>query len=473
VPKTTPATRNRSAVLASWIRSSAILGCVLGAGPIVGAPALGAVESARLDAPVEGMTLKIVAGDKTPLRSGDQDNFYVIAELASSTPVQTGGVSGAYTMILLPDTIGALVPVGEISSGSDGSTVTLSVASKLRAPSQLLGIAGAWKSVYTDPLPVGTELEVIETLKSGAGDVLGYRVVAPKSPLGELPIAYIRSDALRDPTPEELKGLRSTKTAPVTELEPDSGSEPTSEPTSDDAPEEQVDTSLMEELVPATTYPDETGSDPVEIENTTPTDIEPTETQNEAPAHKSVSNGQISSAELEDLEAAFDQARSLSRTELDEALGELKAEFTRTRVQADDGSSLARALDQRLEWIAIRIESRDQRRAIAAALAASDSKLAQLNADIEAWQRGRAYQLVGRMETSSVYTGEHLPLLYRIRTVDPATGAAQTIGYVAPRTDQDFRHLLGRIVGVIGSSTDDQSLMLSVIEPDRIDPMPE
>ncbi len=439
-----------------------------------------AAESVLVSAQ-DGTTLKMVKSAGTPLRCGDQDVFYTIAELNANTPLQTVGTSGAYTQVVLPRSIGAFVPVSEADASADKKTITLTANSSLRAPSHLLGLSGSWKAIYAQALPSGTRLDVIEVIQSDAGTVLGYRVVAPTSPSGELPVAYIKTDALRDPTTSEIDGGGAAPITPITEPETedpqnDPATNPATNPVDDS---DSVDTSEMEEmnLPNQNEQAEDQTTTPVKINNSAPVDTD-SDSEDEAeridePQSRTAPDGRVSAAALEDLEAAFSNARTMPKAELDEALSELHAEFTRTREQADGDESLVRALDQRLEWIKIRIESRDQRRAIAATLAAYDQRADQLANDIEAWQSGRAYQLVGRMVTSSVYTGEHLPLLYRVQSIDPTSGVSRTVGYVAPRDDQDFRHLLGRVVGVIGSMNADDSLKLSVIEPDRIDPMPE
>ena len=424
----------------------------------------------------DGAELMFVLSDGTALRCGDQDVFYTIAELRADTALQTVGESGSYTKVLLPDTIGGFVPINEVELSGDSKTVALTVESKLRAPSHLLGISGSWKAIYAQTLPVGTSLTVIEVLNNDAGAVVGYRVMTPTSPTGELPIAYIKSSLLRSATAGEIQALgggQGVADGPAEAVEePIEAAEPVAEPVTEPEVEtpvqadtdDGVDGSLMEAM-------DTSAGGPVEIENATPRDVVEEPTIGDAP--KRAVGGQLSVSVLEDLEAAFDSARSLSKGDLDVALDELFAEFTRSRAKAEAGTSTATALDQRLEWLDIRMESRDQRFAIAAMLAAYDANADQVAQDIEAWQSGRAYQLVGRMVTSAIYTGEHLPLLYRIRATDPATGASRTIGYVAPKADQDFRHLLGRVVGVIGAMNVDDSLRLTVIDPDRIEPMPE
>ncbi|MGV6815558.1 MAG: hypothetical protein ACWA5W_11215 [Phycisphaerales bacterium] len=441
--------------------------------------------------------LMVVTADDTPIRCGDQDVFYAIAMMKGGSFIETLGESGNYTRVVIPGTVGVFVPINEVDSTPNKDTVVLTADSKLRAPSHLMGLAGSWKAVYSKPLPKGTSLKVIETLLSDSGAVLGYRVTPVLGVDGEYAVGYIKSSALRAMTPEELKSLTEKAPAQPT-LDPES-TKPTPEPAEhideseasehdqagdNPANENQaVDTSLLEDM-----DLDEPAAEPVEIENSAPIDAEgdaevnaigdADDAGNATPAAtesstKVADHGLISVSALEDLESAFDRARSMSKEDLDESLDELRAEYSRAREQAEDGSSLAKALDQRLEWIDIRIQTRDQRRSIAAMLAQYDANQDQVAQAIKKWQAGRAYQLVGRMVTSSIYTGDRLPLLYRIQATDPATGLDRTIGYVAPNESQDLRHMLGRVVGVVGTVRQDESLKLMVIAPDRIELMGE
>lgn len=432
----------------------------------------------------DGIELKVVTIDNAQLRCGDKDVFYAVAKLSADSILSTAGESGEYTTVILPASVGALVPINDVDTPVN-NRVVLKTDSKLLSPSLLLGLPGSWKGLYNTPIKAGTPLEVIEVLKNGSDEVVGYRVVAPKGTDGELPVAYIKTSSLRDATSEDISNFNDDSDDPASSpsIHPETPAPQQTDDPADpvvDAQDEidmnDVDQSLVDPMdSESETIERANQVEPVEIVNRAPTDSDENSenSPDEESTQRTAPNGSISASQLEDLESAFSNARKLPRAELDEALSELRAEFTRTRDQAEGGTSLARALDQRIEWLNIRIESRDQRRAIAQTLAAYDARSQQLARDIEAWQQGRAYQIVGKMMVSSVYTGEHLPLLYRIQGIDPVTGANRTIGYVAPRADQDFRHLLGRVVGVLGKTTQDQSLKLKVIDPERIDPMPE
>ncbi len=417
----------------------------------------------------DGMGHMVVDRNDEALRCGDQDVFYAIARLKKGTVLRTAGESGAYTRVVIPDSIGAMVPSTEVERISGTNRVRLSVDSKLRSPSHLMGLSGAWKQLYSTALPAGTELEIIETLTNEAGGTVGYRVRAPQSPSGEFPVGYILTESLRPALNSEIEGGTPDPTPPSSGDDETDSTDTDPEPLPESDPEETtepeqgeddgaVDTSLLEEQVT---------SDPVEISNSAPVTAE-TE-----PSVITADEARIPTSELESLEAAFEGARSMPRAELDEALSELLAEFTRTLDEVEDDESLSRALEQRIEWIRIRIETRDQRRRIAEALAQYDAGADETAQAIEAWQQGRAYQLVGRMVTSSVYTGANLPLLYRVQGTDPITGQPRTIGYIAPKKDQDLRHMLGRVVGVLGVMRNDAALGLKIVEPERVDLMPE
>ncbi|QDU32253.1 Bacterial SH3 domain protein [Poriferisphaera corsica] len=75
------------------------------------------------------------------------------------------------------------------------------------------------------------------------------------------------------------------------------------------------------------------------------------------------------------------------------------------------------------------------------------------------------YDAVGQLLASAVYDGSTLPRMYRL--VDPASN--RTLAYVKPGQLVDGRATLGRLVGIVGSQSFDQSLKLNVISVEKID----
>ncbi len=177
-------------------------------------------------------------------------------------------------------------------------------------------------------------------------------------------------------------------------------------------------------------------------------------------------------ASVEVLEAALTSARKLDAEALDIALDELAAEFRRTLAaeSAKPGAdeNIIRGLEQRVAWLELRIDTRDQRRAIDDALRVSSDRDRQVAEGVRRWQSERAYVVVGRLAPSAVYDGKRLPLMYRVQSVDPVLGP-RTIAYVRPSANQDLAPRLGQIVGIVGRGSDDDALRLRIIRPDRVD----
>ena len=75
------------------------------------------------------------------------------------------------------------------------------------------------------------------------------------------------------------------------------------------------------------------------------------------------------------------------------------------------------------------------------------------------------YTMVGRLNSSRVYDGTRLPLLYRLQ--DPVGG--RTLGYVKPTKDVDLTPGLGRMVGLVGTKSYDSGYRLMIVTPRRFD----
>ena len=400
-------------------------------------------------------TWHVVARDGASVRCGPESVFYAVAEYNAGRMLLADGRVGTQLRVRYPDDLSAMVPADEVDAVNE-RTVRLARASGLRSPSLLLGLSGSWKSLYETELPAGTALTVRETLRNDRGQVVGYRVAAPRPPVaGGHPRGFIPADAVREATQEEIEEYMAarqpaepTPTEPAVQ-EPDRPAEP--EPAEPDASETDEPEAQPE-------------TEPARAEPESRPDPRP-EPRPEPPAPV------IEASELEVLEASFADARRLPPAQLDESLEELLAEFRRTRAEADDDERLAAQLDMRIEWLELRIATRDQRRAIEAALTSADERSRELERQVSQWRSGRAYALVGRLVVSTVYNGERLPRMYRVQTVSPIDGAPRTLGYVTPGPSIDGK--LGRVVGIVGEPRFDPQLRLVIIRPDQVDVMPE
>lgn len=409
-------------------------------------------------------TWRVVARDGVSARCGPETVFYAVAEYDQGRMLLVDGEIGNQARVRYPEDLSALVPSDEVRVVND-RTVELTRASALRAPSVLLGLSGSWKGLYDEELPAGTRLRVREAVKNSQGQVVGYQVEAPRPPAASgHPRAFVPADALRDATPEEIeRHLSRVSAEPAPEPEPATeaseqpaganGDDPDAEP----APAESEPAG---EDAPAGAFVGE-GSVPEGA-----SEVEPVVEPAAEPAPRA-----MRASALEDLEASFEAARGLPPAELDSALDELLAEFSRTRAEAGDDERLAAQLDMRIEWLKLRIATRDQRREIAAALDTATERSRALERQVSEWRQGRSFALVGRLVVSTVYNGERLPRMYRVQTVHPVDGAVRTLGYVTPTPEIEQK--LGRVVGVAGEPRFDPQLRLVIIRPDQIDVMPE
>ncbi|MFI4898481.1 MAG: hypothetical protein ACIARR_11720 [Phycisphaerales bacterium JB059] len=525
----------------------------------------------------------VITEDATPIRCDDFERFYKVASLDTGAVLRTDGQSQQWARVIYPADVPALVPAADVRV-IDDQTVELKTPSRLRAPSMILGIAGSWRSLYSEALPAGTRLEVIEKELGANDEVAAYRVKAPHPPIApEPPYAYVKLGSIRDASPAEtqahLKAMSRVPGAspvpvkpaeiipdaveladeqtPVEAIEstPAQSRTPTQtprevvervddqiSPASSEAealtaarPVEESEGSLLEPMVlpgqeeVVQTADAAPASDVVEVDSrwiqgglTTPeasdTTSAPsspqTRTDPQAGVQENVdrtvqdraslvtdvtpiaegsvehitqgSEGTIESlgvapemalelapepASIEDLEQALTAARRLPKAALDEALDELHAEFTRT-LHAEEAKGqddrVLEALRRRVAWLDLRIKTRDQRRALDAALAQASSREIEISRSVRTWQSSRSYSMVGRLAPSAVYDGQRLPLMYRVQSIDPLIGP-RTIGYVRPSEGQRFDDRLGQIVGIIGSTTDDDALSLRIIRPERVD----
>ncbi|RMH28009.1 MAG: hypothetical protein D6692_06765 [Planctomycetota bacterium] len=403
---------------------------------------------------------RVVTRDATPARSGPDSVYYTVAELKAGRLVRVDGEGAGFARVRYPDGFTAMVPADEVRVINDTS-VELTRESGLRAPSELLGLSGSWMAVFDPPLPAGTTLVVKEAVKNRSGDVVGYRVLPPQPPVAKaFARFYVTLDALREATADEI-AAHLGKAAP-TEPQRPQAQRPVEQPVGQKTEEAPTDQPVAQPDAQPQKRPTE--------ETVTRTPVNP-EPQSQTPASPADRRLSLLPAGLEALEASFEAARKQPAAELDQALDELLAEFQRTRAATTDDERLAWQLDQRIEWLKLRIETRDQRRAIQAALAEADERAQALQQQAEAWRKSRAFQLVGRLVQSSVYNGERLPRMYRVQAVTSLDGTPRTLGYLMP--DESLDQMLGSVVGIVGESRFDPQLRLMVIRPDRVEVMRE
>lgn len=413
----------------------------------------------------------VVQQDGTVLRSGDMPRFYRVMDLPAGTVVESLGSSEGWTMVAYPAGSTAYVEADRAEK-VDANTVRLTKPSNLLAPSALLGASGSWCPLFADPLPVGTSLKLVEEVSGIGGTVSKYLIEAPRPPASPTPArGFVRTESLRQATPAEAQSLTRANTTgqPATRETIPTATQPDDEP-ADTQPQpvpsgdEEVDTSLLSPIV--------TGPlDPVEESPRQPT-AQPGETTlannggNEPPVP--ANHQEMVALSINELNAAFDELRTLPRAEADEALEEMLAECRRTREKLSAEPELQRAIDQRIAWIELRMKLRDQRLALDAAIKDADAEREALAGRVSEWRQGRAFTVIGRVFRSTLYDGERLPLMYRVESVD-GPGFGRTTAYLRPTDDFDLSKLVGAVVGVVGNPRYDDALGVRIISVDSIE----
>ena len=148
-------------------------------------------------------------------------------------------------------------------------------------------------------------------------------------------------------------------------------------------------------------------------------------------------------------------------------LSQLRERFLALAEDAATPRTEALAATRRAEQIAVRIDVQDGLLEIARLRQKANADISGV-ADLElAMKTRQPWDAVGRINASSVYNGDRLPLLFRLQ--DQGTG--QTIAYILPTPEFDLPSMLGLLIGVKGPIRYDESLRLNTIAPTQIGPL--
>lgn len=437
--------------------------------------ALGMTAATLLSSLAGAQTAKVavVKDGGAVLRAGDMPRFYRVTDIPAGTLVKIVGESDGWAQVVYPDALNVYVEASKASK-LDARTIELTEANSLLAPSALLGAGGSWCALYPEPLPKGTKLELVEEAVGIDQKVSKYLVRPPQA---APPRGFVRADELRSLTPEEVSKNKITepqkpepevakpqlKPEPV---EPKPEPQPTNPPATDPkitqaggqatAPRyEGVDNSLLGPMV--------TGPLPAVQTN----DAEALAIDGGAQP-ESQTPSELRTMTVNQLNQAFDELRSLPREKMDAGLEELLAECRRSATALAGEPELVQAINQRVDWIQLRMKLRDQRRQIQQTLDQADQRTAALAGKVRDWQSSRSYTLVGRVAPSTLYDGKRLPLMYRVESVD-GPGFQRTIGYLRPPEGKNYEEFVGAVVGVIGQTVYDDALGVRIIKPERFD----
>jgi hypothetical protein len=178
---------------------------------------------------------------------------------------------------------------------------------------------------------------------------------------------------------------------------------------------------------------------------------------------------EIPPSPYEKLEAAFEAVRKepAEQAEYTELTAELQKAIDGLDPASPQTPIVRGRLQQRLEYLKLLTDLRDQKRKLAEAqggLKQNDELIRKRLAELD---RVRQYTIVGRLSASTLYNGEQLPLMYRIQTVGGPN--PRTLAYIKPDPKMGINSKLGQVVGVVGDAVMDSTLRLNVITPLRVD----
>jgi hypothetical protein len=348
----------------------------------------------------------------------------------------------------------------EVKLSDDGKTIRLSGRSQLLAPNAdaAWNPVNSWKAACT--LASGDELAVLDTVKSD-------RDTFYKVSLIDRATGWIAATAVATGTTPAPTAPTTPAPAPAPTTDPAPATEQPAAPT---ATEEAVDPDTGEVRVSKPeAAPSESNDANNEYANTDDatkaTDAnaagEPVaKTQDEA---RAVAVEQVKRVKFSDVDAVW---KRVAKEPVETAeLEQLRDRFLALAEDAKTPRSEARAASSRAEQVAIRIDVQKSLLDIAALRQKSNAKIDGVADLTKAMMLRQPYSAVGRLNASTVYNGERLPLLYRLQ--EQVTG--QTIAYLLPGPGYDLASMLGLLVGVKGDIRYDESLRLNTITPSGID----
>lgn len=338
----------------------------------------------------------------------------------------------------LPDLHG-FIPAETAAVSEDGRFVVVSVRTPLKAANLAAreDPGRSWKEVAR--VAPGDRLALVETVGSD-GDAF-HKVVLPPSAAAWINLAF-----LTPATPEQV--LAATA-APVTE--------------SGDL--ELVTTPQVAPAVVAARDPEVVESQGV-IEVAT-ADGDETFVDIDA-VDAAAASSRLAEPRLEDLESIWTRISEAPETPASD-VEELRGRYVALASSESSSASVKARATLRAEQLALQQQIQDR---ISELRRLQEQNLINLQAirDVREVIESRTdYEAVGRLNTSLVYDGRRLPLLYRLQEA----GEGATVAYLVPTSDFRLAEMTGQLVGVDGVVRYDEALRLNIITPDRVEILQE
>lgn len=347
------------------------------------------------------------------------------------------------------DDLHGFIPADTAAVSEDGRFVVVSVRTPLKAANLAArqDPSRSWKEVAR--VAPGDRLRLVETV--GRDGTAFHKVVLPESAAAWINLAF-----LSPATPEEIRAAEAGPSIVASEPEPAAGDLELIVPTSD------ADGAPAPAVVAANDPSVEVESgDAVEIvADERFVDIESVEAD--------ADRDRLAQPRLEDLESIWTRISEAPETPAED-VEELRGRYI--ALASSENSTAAVRARAKLRSEQILLQQQIQNR-LAELRRLQEQNLMNLQAirDVREVIESRSdYEAVGRINTSLVYDGRRLPLLYRLQE----SGEGATIAYLIPTSDFRLAELTGQLVGVDGVVRYDEALRLNIITPDRVELLQE
>lgn len=481
------------AASAGLIASPIALPLALGVAAITALPAL-AQPSVKAVEPF----YVVVTQDQAPLLAGQVETHYRVALLPIGQIMRVDHTVDGWVLCNYPANATAYVRASEVTPSSDGRTVRTNVATRLRAANLESNSAASWSTLLADPLaplPVGTELRVVNVENRPDGTPGFYRVSAPSQARG-----YLKAGLYRNATPQEAQdylnrqamGTQGSETGstpapanntpiapnvpvvnPATTPATTPGTNPATNPSTEPAPanaptnatpttDPNVNTSLLSD--PAVPTPGERA-----VEPPPPLVIDQSGTITGGPSPDAVppSTDPLVMS-VDSLESAFTEIlkQPIRESEVEELIARFEQAMNDLG-ESNEDQRLKGALRQRAEVLRLRRDYRDSLLALDAGQTEAKAIASRAAQRIDWLRTQGGYAVIGRLVPSTIYDGSSGPLMYRVVAVN--TDVPRTLAYV--RMDDEFTlpQMVGKVIGVRGQVTIEPSIGTRIVQAESVE----
>ncbi len=446
----------------------------------------------RSTKPADEKFVGIVTGDNVYVRAGASQNYYPVTKLNKGDLVQVhGDLFGLWYRISPPKGVFSYVSKDYVNVTEDGSEGEIN-GNRVR-------VRAASPAGPEDSYRIQTKLNRGDKVKIIGAHASYYKVVPPKDAY-----LFISREFIQRATQEQIDAATAPPTPP-TPPATDTATEATTTATDTAAgsASKSVDAAATEAATAADASAD-TAEALNDITDAAATEAATTDTTTDATAPLAPPAVSPETAALAKLDQHFLEvsAKPLAEQNLDELLAAYQSllvnkgftadqlatigarvETLRTRKQLQEAQASLAAAKAEIEAKRQAIEAAQTAAVEAASTTSADTAKAKpdaatttsvtvvpavppvpsIVADKPAGPRD--YTAVGVLRTSTLYTGQKLPLLYRI--VEPSTKL--TVAYIRAGEGAAATKSLGQVVGVVGPKKYDAGLRLNIITAQRID----